>query len=71
MIDLETRLEALAPDIDWPATPQLSHRVLERVIRPPQRWYLTRWAVAAVAVVAAGSGTSAPAVGSRAPALDG
>jgi len=55
MIDLETRLEALARDIDWPATPQLSHRVLERVIRPPQRWYLTRWAVAAVAVVAAGA----------------
>ncbi|MFI5281734.1 MAG: hypothetical protein ACHQ0J_01220 [Candidatus Dormibacterales bacterium] len=56
MADLEIQLAALAPDIDWPATPQLSHRVLERITRQPQRWYLTRWAVAAaVAVAAAGA----------------
>jgi hypothetical protein len=61
MADLEGRLAALASEIDWPDTPELSGRVLARLAEPAARERLAwsrpsagrRWALAAAAVILA------------------
>ena len=58
MAELEQELTALAPAIDWPATPHLAARVTDRLaipVRPAPRWYSRRLAVAAAAVIVAGA----------------
>ncbi|HYM97137.1 MAG TPA: hypothetical protein VET26_07545, partial [Candidatus Sulfotelmatobacter sp.] len=58
MPDLEQELNALAPAIDWPATPHLAARVASSLgisVRPSPRWFSRRLAVAAAAVLVAGA----------------
>jgi hypothetical protein len=61
MTDLEHRLAALATEIDWPGTPELSSRVTARLTEPARRvrpaWSRPsagrRWALAAAAMILA------------------
>jgi hypothetical protein len=56
MPELEQQLAALAAQIDWPATPNLVPAVRARITMPLRLrapWYLSRWALAAAAVVIA------------------
>lgn len=54
MTSLEHRLTLLRDEIDWPVTPALDARVLARIAAPalaPRRWFQSRWALAAAAVL--------------------
>ena len=50
-IDLEDALARLARDVEWPATPDVRGRVRRRA-GAGRPWFESRWALAAVAVVA-------------------
>jgi hypothetical protein len=49
-LDLEVALAGLARELDWPATPNLNAAVRRRIAARP-RWYASRWALAAIAVI--------------------
>jgi hypothetical protein len=49
-MDLELALAAAARDLDWPATPDLRAAVRRGIAARPS-WYVSRWALAAVAVI--------------------
>jgi hypothetical protein len=51
-IDLEARLSRLAADVYWPPEPDLRARVRTAALVPRRPWFESRWALAAVAVVA-------------------
>lgn len=56
MPELEQQLNALAAQIEWPATPNLGPAVRSRIAGPAvlrTPWYQSRWALAAAAVVVA------------------
>jgi hypothetical protein len=55
MADLEPQLGELAAALEWPATPQLAGRVRARLASARRPWYVSRWAMAAAAVVIVGS----------------
>jgi hypothetical protein len=47
---LEQRLREMAPEIEWPATPELRSAVTRRIAAQP-RWYERRWPMAAAAAL--------------------
>ena len=53
--ELEQRLGRLRAEIEWPATPDMAARVMERLVAPViairRPWFQSRWAMAAAAVV--------------------
>lgn len=50
-IELEARLAGIATELDWPPAPDLRAAVRRRIAARPS-WYASRWALAAVAVIA-------------------
>ncbi len=52
LTELEARLTQLAPELDWPTTPDLSHSVSVRITMR-RAWYQSRWAIAAAAAIVA------------------
>jgi hypothetical protein len=53
MPDVEQQLLELGQSLEWPVTPQLAARVRYRVAAPRLAWYLSRWAIAAIALLIA------------------
>ena len=55
--ELEQRLGRLRAEIEWPATPDMAARVMERSVAPViatrRPWFQSRWAVAAAVLVLA------------------
>ncbi len=51
MADLEGRLAELQAAMEWPPTPDLGPAVRRALLVRPQRWFETRWALAAAAAL--------------------